>query len=316
MPDHQRRLPKIGLAICPVEGCMDGETARWTDILAMAQMAEDVGFDSIWLSDHLIFRLEESPIGVWECGSMLAALASSTKRVELGTAVICTGFRNPALLAKMADTIDEISGGRLVLGIGAGWHDPEYRAFGYPTDRRYSRFEEAVRIIHGLLRNGSVDFEGAYYRARECELRPRGPRPEGPPIMIGTTGQKMLRLTTRYADLWNAASFEKPPGQSRPEGLEAEMAILDGACNDLGRDPSTLLRTALVTWQPQNQAPAPWAGSKLFGQPLNGSPEEVAEVFRDFARAGFSHLQVCILPNSPAAVEAFAPVLAALDRAE
>ena len=315
MSNQHRRPLKVGFVICPVEGCMDGGTARWTDILAMAQKAEEVGFDSIWLSDHMIFRLEGAQMGVWECGSMLAALAASTKRVELGTAVICTGFRNPTLLAKMADSIDEISGGRLVLGLGAGWHDPEYHAFGYPTDKRYSRFEEAIQIIRGLLRDGSIDFDGTYYQARECELRPRGPRPGGPPIMIGTTGKKMLRLTTRYADLWNAGAFAKPPGQSRPEALESEMAMLDAACIDLGRDPSTLVRTAMVTWKPSDHVDAPWAGSQLFGEPLTGRPDEVAEVFHDFARAGFSHLQVCVLPNSLAGVEAFAPVLTALDQA-
>ena len=293
---------------------MDGRTPQWADIMAMAQRVEEVGFDSIWLTDHMLLRLEGSLIGTWEAGSTLAALAATTKQVELGTTVFCTEFRNPALLAKIADNIDEISGGRLVLGLGAGWHDPEYHAFGYSTDKRYSKFEEAIQIIHGLLRNGSIDFKGTYYQARDCELRPRGPRPGGPPILIGTTGKKMLRLTARYADQWNAVAFEQPPGLSRPDALKKEMAILDTACNDLGRDPSTLARTAMVTWRPSDQPKDDWSGTSFFGEPLIGSPEEVAEVFRDFARAGFSHLQVCILPNySFSAIEAFAQVLAALD---
>ena len=228
---------------------MDGGTARWIDIKAMAQMAEDVGFDSIWVPDHLLFRLEEGPVGVWECSSILAALAATTSRVELGTVVLCTAFRSPALLAKMADTIDEISGGRLILGLGAVFHDPEHHAFGYPIDHRYTRFEEAIRVIHGLLREGSIDFEGTYYQVRDCELRPRGPRPGGPQIMIGAKGKKMLRLTARYADLWNKNLFSGS-GHSRPEDLNPEKTLLDAACKEEGRDPATLGRTALILWRP------------------------------------------------------------------
>jgi len=142
-----------------------GETLRWAELLAMAQTAEAVGFDSLWLADHLLMRfslpdLEDRIIGAWDCWSLLAALAAGTERIALGTLVSCTGYRNPALLAKMADTIDEISGGRLILGLGAGWYEPEYRAFGYPYDHRVSRFAEALQIIVPLLRTGTVDVQG------------------------------------------------------------------------------------------------------------------------------------------------------------
>src|SRR5438046_2801072 len=141
--------------------------------------------------DHLTMREGTQTTPVWEGWSLLSALAASTRRVELGTLVVATSFRNPALLAKIADTVDEISGGRLVLGLGAGWHEPEYLAFGYPFDHRVSRFAEAIAIIHGLLRDGCVDFDGTYSSPRDCELRPRGPRPQGPPIMIGSTSPRM-----------------------------------------------------------------------------------------------------------------------------
>ncbi len=184
---NQRQRPlKIGFFIGLFDGWKDGQTTRWTDIHAMAKMVEEVGFDSLWLPDHLLVQTADESVGVWECTSILSALAATTTRVELGTLVACNTFRNPALLAKMADTIDEISGGRFTLGIGAGHMDPEYHAFGYPVDHRYSRFEEAIQIIHGLLREGCIDFEGTFYQARDCELLPRGPRPMGPPIMIGT----------------------------------------------------------------------------------------------------------------------------------
>jgi probable F420-dependent oxidoreductase len=314
MSDPRRRPLKVGLFIGLFEGFMNGQTATWTDIAAMAHKAEEVGFDSIWLPDHFLIRDDpgEEPLGVWECTTMLAALAAATARVELGTLVLCSGFRNPAMLAKMADTIDEISGGRLILGLGAGYHDPEYHAFGYPTDHRYSRFAEALQIIHGLLRNGSIDFAGTYYQARECVLRPRGPRAEGPPIMIGTRGPKMLRLTARYADLWNAFLLR---GHSRPEDLAPAMDPLDVACKEVGRDPATLGRTATVHWNASERGEGipSWVRSR-YGPPLTGKPDELAEVFRAFARAGISHLQVNIWPHTLVGVEAFGPVLEALDQ--
>ena len=243
---------------------------------------------------------------------MLAALAAATARVELGTLVLCSGFRNPALLAKMADTMDEISGGRLILGLGAGYHDPEYQAFGYPTDARYSRFAEALQIIHGLLRHGSIDFAGTYYQARACTLRPRGPRPGGPPIMIGSRGPKMLRLTAQYADWWNALLIH---GRSRPADLEPAMGLLDAACQEVGRDPTTLGRTASVHWSASDRVAVlpSWARAR-YGAPLTGRPDAVAEIFRAFARAGIAHLQVILWPHTRAGVEAFCPVLEALDQ--
>ena len=178
------RMLKLGLILPEAEYDMAGATPRWSDLAAMARLAEEIGFDSLWFVDHLIYRDEMTTLeqqGVWECWSILAALAAVTRRVELGSLVTPTSFRNPALLAKIVDTVDEISGGRVILGLGAGYHAAEYRAFGFPHDHRASRFEEAFTIIRHLLRDGSVDFDGQYYSARECELRPRGPRRNGPP---------------------------------------------------------------------------------------------------------------------------------------
>ena len=151
----------------------------WSELRDIAMLAEEVGFDSIWLDDHLLYHMRGAaePNGNWESWSMLSALAACTKTVELGNLVLGMGFRNPALLAKMADTVDEISGGRLILGVGTGYHEVEYNAFGYPYDHRYARFEEAIQIVSALLKTGEVDFDGQYYKARECLLKPRGPRP-------------------------------------------------------------------------------------------------------------------------------------------
>ena len=177
-------VPKLGIILPEGENDMGGRTARWADYVEMAQTAEAMGFDSLWFVDHLLYgdgQSSEPPQGVWECWSVLAGLAAATQRVELAPLVTSTGYRKPALLAKIADTVDMISGGRLILALGSGYDDPEYRAFGFPMDQKYARFEEALTIIHTLLREGAIDFEGTYCSARDCELRPR-PRGKDIPI--------------------------------------------------------------------------------------------------------------------------------------
>ncbi len=306
---------KVGAFIPVVEREMDGGTARGADVLAMARMAEAVGFDSVWVPDHLLIHDEgRERQGVWERGALLGALAVATERVEIGALVAATSFRNPTLLAKLADTVDELSGGRLILGLGSGRHEPEHRSFGYPFDRQIARFEEALKIVTTLLREGKIDHRGEFYEARECELRPRGPRPEGPPILIGAlgTGPRMLRLTAEYADLWNAWLTW---GRSWPDAVPPLRALVDGACQAAGRDPATLGRTvALLVDVPG--VPATLVSTSPTGgaEPLTGSPEQIAEALRGFAGEGIGHVQIIHAPNTVAGIEGFAPVLAALDR--
>ncbi|MGN6566203.1 MAG: LLM class flavin-dependent oxidoreductase [Thermomicrobiales bacterium] len=303
---------KVGVHLPFSERQMQGTTPRWQDIVTIAQRAEQVGFDSVWIADHLLFRFEGiEPRGGWECLSLLAALAASTSRVELGTLVVCTSFRNPALLAKMFDTIEEISGGRLILGVGAGYHEPEYRAFGYPYDHRVSRFEEALQIISSLLKTGQADFAGKYYDVRECELRPRGPRPGGPPIMIGTKGARMLRLTAQYADLWNGWIAY---GKNAPAEVPPLRDAVDAACREIGRDPATLGRTltVLVDYVGTPDLPVRLIRPDSAPEPLAGPPAAIAAALRGFAAEGISHIQVVIQPNNLAGIEAFAPVIEVL----
>ena len=310
-----KRPLKVGACIPLVEGEMDGAMARGSDVLAMAQAAERVGFDSVWIPDHLLIHdAPRPPQGTWECNSILGALCVATSRVEIGALVIATSFRNPTLVAKMGDTLDELSGGRLVLGLGTGRHEPEHHAFGYPYGHQVDRFEEALQIITGLLRHGQLDFEGAYYRARECELRPRGPRPNGPPILIGAlgAGPRMLDLTARYADKWNGWLTW---GRSWPDAVSPLRERIDVACETIGRDPATLQRTVAVLAQ------VPGLPARLIstapdgrGEPLRGSAEEIAQALRGFAREGIDEVQIVHSPNTVHGIEGFAPILEALDR--
>lgn len=305
---------KVGLFLSVAEGSA-GE--RWQHLKSMARHAEAVGFDSLWIADHLMIPdhgVPEHANGRWECWSVLAALAAVTSRIELGTLVVCTSFRNPALLAKMVDTVEEISGGRLILGLGAGYYEPEYRAFGFPFDHRMGRFEEALQIIRGLLRAGAVDFDGQYYQAHDCELRPRGPRVGGPPILIGARPNRprALRLAAQYADYWNMYSLG-----AADDLLSARLAV-DEACARHSRDPSTLKRTIStyidlpeIEHISMSAAVRSYRSSRAW---TAGTTEQVVERLRAFALAGINHVQLWLEPNTLAAVEAFAPVLELLDQ--
>ncbi|MBA3379373.1 MAG: LLM class flavin-dependent oxidoreductase [Chloroflexia bacterium] len=304
--DAPRHRPlKVGLFLQTFENVQTRVTPSWFDLVQIAQRAEAVGFDSIWVGDHLFMRFPPDDVyEIWEGWSTLAALAASTTRVELGPLVTCTSFRSPTLLAKMAATVDEISGGRLILGLGAGWHETDFRSFGFPFDHRVDRFEEALTIIKTLLREGSIDFDGRYYQARECELRPRGPRPSGIPIVVGAAGHRMLRLTAQHADAWNR---DFGPAGSITE-LPAWQAKVDAACDDVGRSSTSLLRYAAVAFELPGALPDEQSTA------LKGSPEELAQALRTYAKEGISHVQVWLEPATLAGIEAFAPTLELLDR--
>ncbi|MEZ4521324.1 MAG: LLM class flavin-dependent oxidoreductase [Thermomicrobiales bacterium] len=305
---------KLGVILPEAEHDMGGETPRWRDYSAMARLAEDMGFDSVWFVDHLLYRGDATAVeqqGVWECWSILAALAAVTERVELGPLVTPTSFRNPALFAKMVDTVEEISGGRIILGLGAGWHEDEYDAFGFPFDHRVARFEEAFTIIRGLLRDGAIDFEGTYYSARECELRPRGPRPEGPPLMIGSRGPRMLRATLPHVEIWNAWLSG---GRSNPDQIPAMREQIDAACREVGRDPATLERTVSIMVDQTGTREIGASMKPDSAEPLSGSPEEIAAGIRAFAEEGISHIQLYFVPNTIESIERFGSVLELLDQ--
>ncbi len=298
---------KVGVQLPEVE-----REVRWPEILDMVRAIEDLGYDSIWLGEHLLYRWADRPArGPWEAWTMMAAIAAATARVEFGPLVACTNFHNPALLAKQASTIDEISGGRLILGLGAGWNETEFRAFGFPFDHRIDRFEESFTIIRTLLREGAIDFEGTYYQARDAELLPRGPRPGGPPLMIGSIGPRMLRITLPHVDSWNVWFSDT---ENSPAGVPRLRDIVDDASREVGRDPAEIERTVAV------QVRLPGGAGRIQGDrerpqfaPLEGSPAEMADELRAYAREGIRHVQLVMDPISRGSIEAFEPVLRLLD---
>jgi alkanesulfonate monooxygenase SsuD/methylene tetrahydromethanopterin reductase-like flavin-dependent oxidoreductase (luciferase family) len=303
-----RRPLKVGIQLPEVE-----REVRWPEQLDLIRAIEDLGFDSIWLGEHLLYRWEDrAPRGPWEAWTMLGAIAAVTSRVEFGPLVACTNFHNPALLAKQAATIDEISGGRFVLGLGAGWNETEFRAYGFPYDHRIDRFEEAFTIIRGLLRDGAVDFDGRWYQARDCELLPRGPRPSGPPLLIGSVGPRMLRATLPYVDAWNVWFADTG---NHPAGVPALRELVDAACLEVGRDPAEVERTVAVLVRLQG------GEGRLQGDtandptpPLDGSPADIADGLRAYAAEGIGHVQLVVDPITLASIRALAPVLTELDQ--
>lgn len=286
---------KVGVVLETAEGALQGKTATFRELQEMTRAAEEADLDSIWLSDHLLYRFPgQEELGIWELFTMLSALAAMTTRIMFGTIVACTSFRPPALVAKMADTIDEITGGRLILGLGAGWHQPEYEAFGYPFDHLAGRFEEAMQVIAPLLREGQVDFQGQYYSVHNCVLRPRGPSRNGPPILIAGRRPRMLQLTAQYADAWNTAWHVEPTV------VKERYEEFKKACAVVGRDPASVELT--VGTAVRLPSADETAGE---GKAILGSHEEIARQLQSFAEVGVSHLIVALEPAGIESIEQF-----------
>lgn len=266
---------KVGVSLPVAAGDGRGRgIPGWPEIREFAAASEALGFDSLWLADHLLPHLDAigGPGDIHEAWSLLSAIAASTRRVEIGTLVVATPFRNPALLAKMAVTVDEISSGRLILGLGTGYYEPEFAAFGYPpaTDRPVARFEEALRVIVPLLRGEIVTFEGRFVGVREAVLLP--PPTRHIPILIAADGPRMLRLTARWADAWNTAWFSAPEVR-----FATRMADFDEALVAERRDPGSIVRTV---------------GMEVSDEPT----EAIVESLAGFAASGIGHVIVRLEP--------------------
>ena len=228
---------KVGVQLPEAE-----RVVRWPEVEAMARAAEEVGFESIWLGDHLLYRGDgREERGPWEVWTQLAAIAAITERVRLGPLVACASFHPPGLIAKMAASVDEISGGRFVLGLGAGWNETEYRAFGLPYDRRVSRFGESFEIVRRVLAGERVTLQGLFWQAEDLVLTP--PPARRIPLMIGSNGERMLSIALPHVDWWN--TWYDRYGNT-VEGFAELNALVTAAAERAGRDPAGIARSTAV----------------------------------------------------------------------
>ena len=294
---------RVGVQLPEVE-----RLVRWPEYVSMAQAAEEVGFDSIWIGDHLLYHGDGRPErGPWDAWTLLAGLAGVTERVAIGPLVACTAFRRPGLLARAAATVDELSGGRLVLALGAGWNEPEYHAFGIPFDHRVERFAEALQIIRPLLDGERVTFSGAYETVTDAVLLPRPAR--RPPLMVGATGPRMLAAALPHVDAWN--TWYDVYGNT-PEGFAELNATIDEAARAAGRDPSLIGRSAcvlVVLDRAAGERPIP---DEM--PPVEGSADQIAAHLRDLAEAGADEAILVVSPIDERSIRVLGETLAALDR--
>ncbi len=290
----------IGIQLPEVE-----RPVRWSEVRSIALEAEECGFDSLWVGDHLLYRDDDETSGPWEAWTSLAALAEATERIAIAPLVAATSFHSPAMLAKMASTVDEISGGRLILGLGAGWNETEYLAYGFPFDNRVSRFEEAFTIIRTLIREGFIDFDGDYYTLRGMDLQPRAR--SDMKLMVGSNGPRMLRITAPHVDMWN--SWHVWFG-NRPEGLRPLISGLEEAAREGGRNPDEIEKTAAVYVElARGSGRRAGSGERPSAPPITGSHHQIAESVAAFAEMGIDHLQLVADPIDQRAVEELAKAL-------
>jgi alkanesulfonate monooxygenase SsuD/methylene tetrahydromethanopterin reductase-like flavin-dependent oxidoreductase (luciferase family) len=294
---------------------------RWPELVEVAGTAAEVGFDALYVTDHLLLPSNNAELkrragvdfpddpgveleGYMECFTVLSALAVEIPRLTIGSFVACTGYRNVGLLAKIAVTIDDISGGRLVLGLGAGDSLGEHNTFGFSHDQPVARFEEALQVIKGLFQTDSLDFDGAHHSLRGARLLPRGPRPGGPPILIGTlnAGPRMRRLVAQYADIWNGWLGYT---DASAESAATQLRIIDEGCREHGRDPLTLVATTAV----RGAMPGSGYTPRPDERPLAGTPRQMAETLKGHAALGISEVQVALTMGGAEGVRAFAKVI-------
>lgn len=280
------------LPVSSLDG-LDGVMPTWPDIRDFAVTAESSGLDSVWLADHFFYRDDAGTVhGMHEPWTILSAVAGATTRVELGQLVLCVPFRDPGLTAKMAAALEVVAPGRTILGLGAGWHGPEFEAFGVPFDHRVGRFEEALQIIVPLLRGEAVTFEGRYHRVRGAVLAPAPERRI--PILIAAGRPRMLRLTARWADAYQIAWFGRVGDR-----LRTRFADFAAALADEGRDPTTIAWTVGITVRDTDQP----AIAEPEADAIEGSVDDIAAALGEYVELGVDHVIVGLEPMTVRSVE-------------
>ena len=295
----------VGLVLPMLERPDDGAKPAWADIAAMARRGQELGADTVWVPDEIVWRVADwpGPRGWWDCLTMAGAIAASTSTVKVGTWVISALQHNPGMVVRAAESLDEISGGRFVLGVGSG-HGGGAEAFGYPGDKTVSRYLEALEIIVPLLRGESdVTFDGEFHRAKNAEVRPRGPRPGRIQLMMGGHADRTMTAAARHADTWSGYARSS----SLPDAFAEMTSQLDRICEEIGRDPATIGRSVGVFVEPGNAKLAEATG---FSVAISGSVEQIAETIAGFSAVGVTRVEVMPWPATLEVVEQLAPVFA------
>jgi probable F420-dependent oxidoreductase len=293
---------RVGVQLPEVE-----REVRWPEYVSMARAAEEVGFDSMWVGDHLLYRGDGGPErGPWEAWALLAGLAAVTERIHLGPLVACLAFHRPGVLAKVAATVDEISGGRMILGVGAGWNEPEFRAFGLPFGRRASRFEEAFTIVRRLLAGERVTVAGRFWEMEDAVLLPRLVR--RPPLMVGSTGQRVLGVTLPHVEAWN--TWYEWYGNTA-EGFAERNATVTALAEQAGRPPQEIERSACVlVVLDRSTLERPVEEGVV---PLQGGTERIAAGLRELAEAGADEAILVVSPITEGSIRTLGETLGILD---
>jgi probable F420-dependent oxidoreductase len=287
---------RVGVQLPEVE-----REVRWPELVSMARAAEEAGFESVWLGDHLLYRDDgREERGPWDAFTTLAAIAARTDHVRLGPLVACAAFHPPGILARMAASIDEVSGGRFILGVGAGWNEAEFRAFGIAYDQRASRFEEAFAIVRGLLAGERVTFAGRFHAVEDAVLLP--PPARRVPLMLGSNGDRLLRIGLPHADAWN--TWFEDYGNTA-EGFAALDARISEAARAAGRDPAEIARSAcaLVALDGAGERPHDVP-------PITGGAAEVAARIRELGEAGADEVILVADPITERSVRVLAEAVA------
>ncbi len=285
---------RVGVTVPMAYGeTADGRATTFAETREYATIAEQLGLDSIWVFDHLLFRFPPDPDeGPHEAWTTLSALAPVVPRVELGALVMCSSFRPAGLMAKQAATLDDLSGGRLMLGLGSGWHEPEYQAFGLPFDHLVGRFAEDLEVVARLLRGDTVDLEGQWRTYRGAVLLP--PPARRTPILVAAKGERMLRLTATWADAWNTAWFGRVDDR-----LRTRVRDLDAACAASGREPGSLRRTVGIRLHPSGAGADDASGT-------DAGAAGLAEFFDELETLGFGDAIIWSLAKTPSTLELIA----------
>jgi alkanesulfonate monooxygenase SsuD/methylene tetrahydromethanopterin reductase-like flavin-dependent oxidoreductase (luciferase family) len=295
----------VGLVLLMVERPDDGAKPAWADIVEMARRGEELGADTVWVPDEILWRDPEwpGPRGWWDCLTMAGAIAASTSTVKVGTWVMSALQHRPGMVVRAAESLDEISGGRFVLGLGSG-HGGGAEDFGYPASKPVSRYLEALEIIVPLLRGESdVTFEGEFHQVKNADVRPRGPRPGRIPLMLGGHADRTMTAAARHADTWSGYARSS----SLPDAFVEMTSQLDRICEGIERDPATIGRSVGVFVEPGNAKLAEATG---FGAAISGSVEQITETIAGFSDVGVTRVEVLPWPATLDVVEQLAPVFA------